>query len=83
MHTPAYEQYDRNGTPIRCANGSDAVPCYHRPEFTLRTSDRANGQWLGTICGHCAADLIDQGKAHRSQHSPFRIVLREESEVQS
>lgn len=65
--------YDRDGQPIACANGSDAVPCYRRPEFTLRTTA---GQWLGTICGHCAADLIDAGKAERSTENRFRIVLK-------
>lgn len=67
---PTYEQYDRNNNPIRCANGSDETPCYRRPEFTLRTP---SGQWLGTICGTCAADLIDAGKARRSAENRFRI----------
>lgn len=67
-----YEQYDRDHRPIRCANGSDEAPCYRRPEFTLRTD---TGQWLGTICGPCAADLIDTGKAKRSTDNAFRIVL--------
>lgn len=72
--TPQYEQYDRDGNPIKCCNGSDAVPCYRRPEFTLRT---IAGHVLGTICGVCASDLILQGKAMRSPDNPFRIVLKE------
>jgi hypothetical protein len=67
-----YEQHDRDGQPIKCANGSDAQPCYRRPELTLRET---NGRWLGTICGPCAADLIDARKARRSTENAFRIVL--------
>jgi len=70
-----YEQYNRNGQPIACANGSDAEPCYRRPEFTLRETDSDKGRWLGTICGHCAADMIDAGKAKRSAENRFRIAL--------
>lgn len=68
-----YEQYDRDGRSIACANGSDANPCYRRPELTLRETE--DGRVLGTICGHCAADLIDAGKAKRSSVNAFRIVL--------
>lgn len=69
-----YEQYDRNGNPIPCANGSDAEPCYRRPELTIRTK---SGRWLGTICGPCAANLIDAGKAQRSIENPFRIEVED------
>jgi len=68
-----YEQYDRDAQPIKCANGSEARPCYRRPEFTLRVIH--TGHWLGTICGHCAADLIDAGTARRSPDNVFRIEV--------
>ncbi len=68
-----YEQYDRDNRPIACANGSDAKPCYRRPELTLRVV--GTGQWLGTICGPCAAELIEAGKAQRSAENRFRIEL--------
>ena len=69
-----YEQHNRDGRPIACANGSDAKPCYRRPELTLRVRD--TGQWLGTICGCCAADMIDSGAARRSPDNAFRIEVK-------
>jgi len=70
---PQYEQHDRNGQPIKCANGSDLHPCYRRPELMLRDGTDG-GQVLGTICGHCAADLIDAGEARRSTINVFRVL---------
>lgn len=73
-----YEQYDRNGSAIRCANGSDAKPCYRRPELTLRCDETADspGRWLGTICRPCAERLIKQGKAYRSATNAYRVIVK-------
>lgn len=64
-----------------CDNGSDSNPCNNRPELTYRmpspTDDPRMGRWLGTVCGRCAADLIEAGKATRT--GPFTITYREAS----
>jgi len=61
----------------RCANGSDLIPCDRQPEFTLRLTDADDGRWLGTICGPCAANIIEAGEVRRSTSNAFRIVVNE------